>query len=67
MLEEFQSIWDGQLDQINMLEHRIYLESQKNRPVCSVTYRTGTKETEFEKNNISKIIKICVIKPETTE
>lgn len=67
MLEEFQSMSDGQLGSINMVRNRLELESPKTWPVYSVPYRAGLKAREFEKYEISKMLKMDVIEPETTK
>ena len=66
MLRKHESLWAGQLGNINITEHSIDLVAGA-RPFKSAPYRAGPKSRELEQFEIDKRIKAGVIEPSTSE
>lgn len=52
MLTQFLRLRDGYLGLIKVAQHQIALEKKDSRPIQSATYRAGSKEREFEMQEI---------------
>lgn len=66
MLEEFQSMRDGNLGTIKAAKHRVELTPPNARPIHSVPYRAGLKARTFEKTEIDRLLRTDVIEPAQT-
>ena len=66
MLEEFQSMWDGHLGEINITKHRIEVVPG-TRPIRQHPYRTGMRAKVFEASEIEKMLRDNVIRPSKSE
>jgi len=67
MMEEFTSMWDGNLGTISAVKHRIDLDPPDSQPVHSAPYRAGPATRQLEKNEIDKMLGMGVIEPAQTE
>lgn len=61
MMTVFESMWDSKLDFISVAKHGFELTSDELRPVHSASYRAGPETSEFEKQEICKMVKLGVI------
>lgn len=53
MLTKFESMWDGHLNSIKAVPHQIELEKTDERPLHSVPYGLGSKEREFDNQEVN--------------
>lgn len=61
-LSKFKSMWDGNVGSIKVVQRQIELQKSCNRPVYLAPYQAGSKAIEFEKQGISRVITMSVIK-----
>lgn len=66
MLREFEGMWQGQLGNVSVTEHRIDLEPDA-RPVRLPPHRAGHKAREVEKAEVDEMLRLDVIEPAATE
>lgn len=62
LFTKIESIWDIQLSLIKEAYHRIELSPEATRPIHSAHCRAKLKSCKFEKNNISRMLGLKVIK-----
>lgn len=67
MLCDFESMWNGNLGQINIAKHRMKLFQVDARPIHSALYRAGSKARESEKKELDKMLSDEIIEPAQTE
>lgn len=63
MLSDFQFMWNSQLGQVCIAEHRIELTDNNTKLIHSVPYQAGPKATELEKAEINEMLLQKIIKP----
>lgn len=63
MFTQFESINNGQLGSIIVVQPRIELDEMDKRPIHSVPYRAGPEQREFGKKEIIKCLQSMVSKP----
>lgn len=67
MLAQYENMWDGHLESMKTVQHRIELEKSKNRPIHLARYRYRPKATEPDKRQIERMVAMDVIEPAQTE
>lgn len=63
MLMLFENMWEGHLGSINVIKHRVVLESSKDRPVNSALYQTGSRRRGLESQEIERMLAMHIIVP----
>ena len=66
ILEQYQSMWDGNLREINLAKHRIELLPE-NRPIRQHSYQTRMSAKEFEAIEIQRRLLDGMIRPSKSE
>lgn len=61
LLFELETMWYSHLELVKEAKHGILVSSANARPVHSVPYRAERKGLKFEKNEITKLLKVEVI------
>lgn len=67
MMTKFEPIWNGHFGCISIVKHCIRLTLIKTRLLHGAPYRAGTRESEFEKKEIKKMLKMGGTEPVETE
>lgn len=67
MLEQFGSKWDGHLESIEAVQHRIKLDKTDRRPIHPAPYYAWPKAREFENQESNWMLAMDVIRPRQAE
>ena len=62
LLQEFSTMWDGSLGEVNTTEHHIDLV-KRARPIASHPYRVGPRAREAEQDEFQRMLTVDVIEP----
>lgn len=61
MLKQFEILWDGHLDSVKAMQHRIELGAKDSRTVPSARYRAAHEGKEFKNQKINQMLDLAFI------